>query len=147
MEYKNNWPTYLQEKKSPAKGLFEGNSSGICVGKANKQQICFGLQSLAEAEVKKKRLVENSKLTIDVILRQLIGFQKSADLTFSCRARKATLELVKERKRLSNLVNRLMHKAHSGLIALDKAKKIIASENKIAISTFLTRWANLFEVV
>ena len=63
MEYKNNWPTYLQEKKSPAKGLAESGYSGVCVGKANKTEFDFGLEFKTKAEIIKKKAVENQRLS------------------------------------------------------------------------------------
>lgn len=145
MEYRNNWPTYLQEKKSPAKGLAESGSSGVCVGKANKTEFDFGLVEFkTKAEIIKKKAVEKSSRSIDQIMRQLIELQKSADVTYSCRARKAAIELASERRRLSSTCNYLQYEVSKKRLTPVEFKRRMSVENRKAISLFLARWSYLF---
>lgn len=149
MEYKNNWPTYLQERVKPVKGVAEAMvSSEVCVGvkPTNELDGFFAVVSAKVDEVRKRKLAVR-QLPLDSILQQLIKFQSSKDVSFSGRAKKASIELAKERSRLSCLKEKLMYEARRGRMTREVVKAKMKTENRKAISTFLLRWESLFEVV
>lgn len=151
MEYKNNWPTYVQEKRKPVKGIAETvvSTADICTG--GKSEGVYGYVSyvayLAEVDEVRKKKISMRKLPLDDILKQLIVFQASKDRAFSCRAKKASMELALERKRLSKMKVSLMNEFSRGRMTREAVESKMRVENRKAISTFLLRWENLFEVV
>lgn len=149
MEYKNNWPTYVQEKVKPVMGVAETLvSSDVCVGGKTESKLYTAFITLCakNEEVRKKKIAMRN-LPIDDILQQLIKFQVSKDVSFSCRAKKASMELAKERARLSKMKTYLTYEVRRGRMTREAVEAKMRVENRKAISTFLARWENLFEVV
>ena len=151
MEYKNNWPTYLQEKVKPVKGVTETvvSTADTCTG--GKSEGVYGYVSyvayLAEVDEVRKKKMSMRQLPLDDILKQLIVFQASKDRAFSCRAKKASIELALERKRLSNMKEKLLNEVFQGRMTREAVEAKMRVENRKAISFFLAKWANIFEVV
>lgn len=142
MEYRNNWPVYIQGKKSPVKSEVDGSvSSGVCVGAGKKQVKLSKLDiALARAECNKVGKVEGSTLQIDALMSKLVYLQRSSDLNRACMARKAAAELAEVRKKLSFLCN-VMKKNNARDI-----KTVMSVENRKALALFRSRWANLLGV-
>ena len=151
MEYKNNWPVYVQEKRKPVKGIAETvvSTADICTG--GKTEGVYGYVSyvayLAEVDEVRKKKMSMRQLPLDDILKQLIVFQASKDRAFSCRAKKASIELALERKRLSNMKEKLLYEVRRGRMAREEVESKMRIENRKAISVFLARWVSIFEVV
>ena len=149
MEYKNNWPTYVQEKHKPIKGIAETvvSTANICVGVKPTHELddFFSVISARIDEVRKEKIAMRN-LPIDDVLKQLISFQRSKDRAFSCQAKKASIELVKERARLSDMKGRLLYEVERGCMTRTAVESKMRVENRKALSFFLARWANIFEV-
>lgn len=149
MGYRNNWPTYVQEKKKPSKGITETvvSTANICVGVKPTHELeeVFAVISAKEDEVIKKKMAYR-QLPIDQLLNQLISFQRSKDRAFSCQAKKASIELALERKRLSNMKEKLLYEVRRGRMTRETVESKMRVENRKALSFFLARWANIFEV-
>lgn len=146
MGYRNIWPEYIQEKKKPVKGTSESIvSSDVCVGGKTECDLykSYIIHSAEVDEVRKKKMAMR-QLPIDDILQQLIKFQASKDVSFSCRAKKASMELALERKRLSKMKVNLMNEFSRGRMTRETVESKMRVENRKAISTFLLRWENLF---
>lgn len=142
MEYRNNWPEYIQGKNPSIKSTVDGSvSSGVCVGAKRKSNKISKLAiALARAECNKVGKVEGSTLQIDVLMGKLIQLQRSSDLNLACRARKAAAELAGERKRLAFMCN-VLKKNNS-----QDVRTVMAVENRKALSSFKSRWVNLLGV-
>lgn len=151
MEYKNNWPEYIQEKVKPVKGVTETvvSTADTCTG--GKSEGVYGYVSyvayLAEVDEVRKKKMSMRQLPLDDILKQLIVFQASKDRAFSCRAKKASIELALERKRLSKCKVNLTYEVRRGRMTREAVEAKMRIENRKAISLFLSRWSSLFEVV
>lgn len=151
MEYRNSWPTYVQEKRKPVKGITETvvSTADTCTG--GKSEGVYGYVSyvayLAEVDEVRKKKMSMRQLPIDQLLNQLISFQRSKDRAFSCQAKKASIELALERKRLSNMKEKLLYEVRKGRMTREAVESKMRVENRKAISLFLARWVNLFEVV
>lgn len=137
MEYKNNWPTYVQGKKSPVKATVVEPSSEVCVGGINVTEVSKLDIALAIAECNKKGKVGG--LPLDILMGKLVAMQKSSDLTVACRARKAACELAGIRKTLAFKC--------SGLKKQGLDTVVMAVENRKALARFKARWASLLEAV
>lgn len=142
MEYKNNWPEYIQGKKSSVKSEVDGSvASGVCVGgKANTKKVSKLSIALARAECNRKAKVDGSVLPIDALMSKLVYLQRSSDLNLACRARKAAAELAGERKRLAFMCNVLKKND------VKDAREVMTVENRKALALFRSRWANLLGV-
>lgn len=138
MEYRNNWPEYIQGKKSSVKSEVDGSvSSGACVGAKRKSNKISKLAiALARAECNKVGKVEGSVLPIDQLMNKLVYLQRSSDLNKACMARKAAAELAGERKRLAFMCN-VLKKNNKDV------RTVMAVENRKALALFRSRWANL----
>lgn len=136
MEYRNSWPTYVQEKRKPVKGITETVVStnvcagGVVVAEVSKLEIA---QAIAECNKKKKQKV----LPLDIVMNKLIVLQRSTNLNLACTARKAACELAGIRKTLAFKCSLLKKQG------LDTS--IMAVENRKALSLFKMRWASLLE--
>lgn len=142
MEYKNNWPEYIQGKKHSVKSEVDGSvASGVCVGgKANNKKVSKLAIALARAECNKTAKVEGSTLQIDQLMSKLVYLQRSSDLNRACMARKAAAELATVRKNLSFLCNVLKKNNARDL------KTVMTRENRKALALFHSRWSNLLGV-
>lgn len=149
MEYRNKWPEYIQEKAKAVKGTSETIvSSDVCTGGKTECDlyVSFIIHTAEVDEVRKKKIALRN-LPIDNILQQLIKFQSSKDFAFSCSAKKASMELALERKRLSKMKVSLINDVRRGRMTREAVESKMRIENRKAISTFLARWSSIFEVV
>lgn len=150
MEYRNKWPEYIQEKRKPVKGVTETvvSTANVCVGVKPTHELedIFSVISAKVDEVRKEKIAMRN-LPIDEVLKQLISFQRSKDRAFSCQARKAAIELAKERNRLSGMKEYLLYEVRKGRMTREAVESKMRVENRKAISLFLARWASIFEVV
>lgn len=139
MEYKNNWPVYIQGRSKCVKSeVGVGNPSEVCVGVAKKQTDISKLDiALARAECNKRE--KQKVLPLDVLMGKLIQFQRSSNLNTACRARKAAAELASERKRLAFLCSTLKKQGKDTHI-------VMQAENRKALALFKARWASLLGV-
>ena len=142
MEYRNNWPVYIQGKNPSIKSTVDSSiASGACVGLGKKQAKLSKLDiALARAECNKVGKVENSTLPIDSLMAKLVYLQRSSNQNTACRARNAAAELASERKRLAFLCN-VLKKNNARDI-----KTVMSVENRKALSSFKSRWVNLLGV-
>ena len=139
MEYRNNWPVYIQGRQKHVKAEVDGNiASEVCVGSGKKQAKLSKLDvALARAECNKTAKVEGSTLQIDVLMAKLVYLQRSSNQTTACRARKAAAELASERKRLAFMCERLKK------LNVQDVREVMTVENRKALAVFRARWANL----
>lgn len=136
MEYKNNWPVYVQKDK-PVKGLaVVGSISGTCVGGSSDSTVNKLDVALARAECNRKSK-QKAALPLDIVMNKLISMQRSSDLNLACRARKAAAELANVRKNLAFKCTLLKKSCEKD------ASLIMAIENRKALASFKLRWANL----
>lgn len=137
MEYKNNWPTYVQEKKKkPVRSTVVEPSSEVCVGGINVTEVSKLDIALAVAETNRIKKQQEKSLPLDIVMNKLIVLQRSTNLNLACRARKAACELAGIRKTLAFKCSLLKKKG------LDN---VIAVENRKALALFKARWESLLE--